>query len=288
MEWNIIGHQKQIQFLTDSLMSGKTAHAYIFAGPQFVGKKSLAVSFAKKILQIDGMNPQSFDLAHPDFLEIKGLEGIKIEEVRQLIYKLSLKPYQANYKFALIDNAEHMTVEAQNALLKNLEEPRPNTVICLVTANPEKLLRTIASRAQKITFGPVPTADYAQLIANVTDEEVKTLIFTQAAGRPGLAVRIASDKMLVDKLQQINDDFLIVQSQDLPDKLRLAYDLAELDTVDLKQVLDCWLIKLQNELLVNATAEVAENLRYVDHSRRYLDQNVNSKLLLTNLMLRLK
>jgi DNA polymerase-3 subunit delta' len=145
----IYGHKKQIEFLGKSIESGSLSHAYIFSGPSFVGKKTVAREFAKNLLE---SGPGNF---HPDFLEVTNDEAIKIDQVRELIYKLSLRPYSAKYKVALIDNAETMTVEAQNALLKVLEEPKSYTIIILVTSNTGKLLRTISSRAQKINFGPV-------------------------------------------------------------------------------------------------------------------------------------
>jgi DNA polymerase-3 subunit delta' len=276
----IAGHKKQIDRLTKSIETGKVAHAYVFSGPSFVGKQTIAKKFALRLLG-DSNN------FHPDFLEVSGEDGIKIEQIRELVYKLSLQPYQAKYKVALIDNAESMTLEAQNALLKTLEEPKSYTVLILVTANPGKLLRTIMSRAQKINFGPVATDDYKDLIEVKTSKEAKDLILDFASGRPGLAKSIAADESLVEKLSQINSDYEIVAGEQLPEKLKLAYDLAGLETVDLKQVLDFWLIKFEHQLLQKPDIASARNVSEVSQARRYMDQNVNSKLLLTNLMLNL-
>jgi DNA polymerase-3 subunit delta' len=109
-------------------------------------------------------------------LEVTNDEAIKIDQVRELIYKLSLRPYSAKYKVALIDNAETMTQEAQNALLKVLEEPKSYTIIILVTSNTGKLLRTISSRAQKINFGPVYASDYELVVPQQLEAESKELI----------------------------------------------------------------------------------------------------------------
>lgn len=277
---HVAGHKKQIEFLNKSFDMGKIAHAYIFSGPAFVGKRLVARNFANQLLGSE----KEFN---PDFQEICGDEAIKIEQVRELIYKLSLQPYQAKYKIALIDNAENMTVEAQNALLKLLEEPKSYTVIILVTANAGKLLRTISSRAQKINFGPVQESDYGNLLPATLPPEAKNLVLNFAAGRPGLALAISSDEDLVSKLAKVNQNFAIAAGADLAEKLKLAYDLAELETADLKQALDFWLIKFQQKLSQQPDIRNARNTVQVNLARRLLDQNVNSKLLLTNLMLNL-
>ena len=290
----IAGHKKQIELLNKSVESGKVAHGYLFSGPSFVGKRAVAFEMAQRLLceNFNACNdcPQCKTFvaqANADFIFLGSDQSIKIEEIRDLIYKLSLKPYSAKYKVAVIDNAENMTVESQNALLKGLEEPKSFTVIILVTANASKLLRTISSRAQKINFGPVVNSEYEQLLPGSLTSEEKSLITSYANGRPGLAVAIARDTELVEKLKSIDSCFQVIQGNDEIERLRLAYDLADLETVDLKQVIDFLLIKLDQELNLNPGMKIAKNLESVISARRYIDQNVNSKLLLTNLMLAL-
>jgi DNA polymerase-3 subunit delta' len=235
---SIRGHKRQLEFLSKALERGKLAHAYTFAGPDGIGKKMIARELARELLKSEGNNFQ------PDLLEIDGSEGIKIEQIRELIYKLSLKPYQAKYKVAIIDMAENMTTEAANALLKSLEEPKEYTIIILITNNPNRLPKTILSRTQKITFGPLENSEVPQ-----------------------------------------NEFYKVFQSDDLPGKLIAAYELADLETPEIKQTLDSWLQNLQAELHSHATKNLAQKINQVLLSRRFLDQNVNAKLLLTNLML---
>lgn len=281
---DIFGHKKQIGLLEKSIEIGKIPHAYIFAGPSFVGKKTVARAFTVKLLEVQNIKEDFF---HPDFLEISGEEAIKIEQIRDLIYKLSLKPYQAKYKVALIDNAENMTVEAQNSILKILEEPKDYTIILLITSNPNKLLRTITSRAQKIIFGLVQPEDYEKLLPGKLDAQTKELVLTIASGRPGLAKNIAEDEEMVEKLKGTENYYKILRSDDLVEKLKLAYDLADLETSELKQFLDFWLMKFEHELVLAPGLKIANDLSAMNLARKYLDQNVNSKLLLTNLMLNL-
>ncbi|MBX4205282.1 MAG: AAA family ATPase [Candidatus Doudnabacteria bacterium] len=275
----IYGHQKQIALLTKSMQSGKIAHAFLFTGPSFVGKHEVAKIFARTLLE------HSRNDFHPDLLELSE-EPIKIEQIRDLAYKLALRPYQAKYKVAIIDNADSMTIEAQNALLKILEEPKIYTILILVTSNPGKLLRTISSRTQKINFGLVPPEEYQKLLSENPEDE-QTLL-TLSAGRPGLARRITADPELVEKIKGIESSFNIIQTQDISEKLKLAYDLADLETADLKQVLDFWLMGYEQLLNQKPTLANAKNIVQINLSRKFLDQNVNSKLLLTNLMLNLQ
>lgn len=239
---NISGHKRQLEFLESAWKKGKLAHAYTFAGPVGAGKKTISLKLAQTLLNphTSTLNPQF----QPDLLQIDGTDGIKIEQVRELIYKLSLKPYQAEYKVAIIDQAEQMTTEAANALLKSLEEPKPQTIIFLITANPQRLPKTILSRTQKITFGPLESS------AITTDEY-----------------------------------FEVFSKGELSDKLIAAYDIADLETVEIKQTLDRWLKILQKELHVQASKALAGKIFQVAQARKFLDQNVNAKLLLTNLML---
>lgn len=146
----MIIHQNQWNFLTKSAELGRLAHALLFSGQEYLGKKTLAIEFAKSL--IDGNIEKG---THPDFILIES-EGreIQIAQIRNLIQKLSYKPYLADFKIAIIDNAHLMTQEAQNCFLKFLEEPREKTFLILVTAHPSFLLPTILSRVQEIRFFP--------------------------------------------------------------------------------------------------------------------------------------
>jgi hypothetical protein len=165
-----------------------------------------------------------------------------------------------------------------------LEEPKDHTVIILVSSNAGKLLRTISSRAQKINFGLVNKEEYKTSGAGSDSEAIMSF----SAGRPGLAKLIASDPELVEKISGVDNYYKIITADDLADKLRLAYEVADLETPDVKQALEFLLIKFENELNQNPNKKIAWNINSILQARKYIDQNVNSKLMLTNLMLALK
>jgi DNA polymerase-3 subunit delta' len=156
----ILGHERQKDILGRALANGRLAHAYLFTGPDGIGKQLMAVALARAIVcheqrgcgdcpacrKIDHHN-------HPDlhFLEPQGA-SIKIEQVRTIQRELNLKPLEAPRTICLIDQAELMTTGAANALLKTLEEPRGDTLLVLLTSQPNRLLATIRSRCQPLPF----------------------------------------------------------------------------------------------------------------------------------------
>lgn len=292
IDWQVAGHKKQLEFLENTIKRGKLAHAYIFGGPEGVGKKTIAYKLAQILLCENNTACNSckqcsaFVLANnADFLSVRDETGIKIEQIRGLIYKLSLKPYMARYKVAVIEGADSMNVEAANALLKNLEEPKPYTVIVLVTSVPDKLLPTIASRAQKISFGPVLYSEYEHLLPEKLSKEQKNLIALHAAESPGIGLKIASNEEFLADLDGIEKKYALFCSDDLIERMSLVSDLAELETHELKNVLNFWTARMRNELKSDPAKKFLSGLRSLTAAISYLDLNVNTKLLLSNLML---
>ncbi|MBX4191531.1 MAG: AAA family ATPase [Candidatus Doudnabacteria bacterium] len=249
----VVGHKKQIELLSKAIEKNKLAHAYVFSGPDGVGKKLVAKKIGVKLLDMKS------DF-HPDFLEIGAGEGIKIEEIRELTYKLSLMPYQAKYKIALIDNADQMSTEAANALLKTLEEPKSYTFIFLITSNPNRLPKTILSRSQKINFGPLTESERSQ-------------------------IEFEPDEDSTELLSKAEEYFQIFNSDKIANRLIMAYEVADLETPEIKKVLETWILKLEKSLLENPGKKLATKITQTSIARKFLDLNANSKLLLTNLIL---
>ena len=151
----IIGHQKQWQYLKKLAETDKLPHALLFYGQEKLGKKTFALEFVKWLLKDDIEKRQ-----HPDFIFIEPEEKeIKISQIRELIWRLSLKPSLAPLKAAIINQAHCMNQEAQSCFLKTLEEPKGKTVLILVSEYPEALFPTILSRLQKIRFYPPKLAE---------------------------------------------------------------------------------------------------------------------------------
>lgn len=157
---HILGHDRQKDILGRALAHGRVAHAYLFTGPEGIGKRLTAMAFARAIVcleqrgcghctacrKIDHQNHPDLHILEPDG------NSIKIEQVRIFQRELNLKPLEASRKICLIDQAETLTIGAANALLKTLEEPRGDTLLILISAQPNRLLATIRSRCQTLPF----------------------------------------------------------------------------------------------------------------------------------------
>ncbi|HET7290725.1 MAG TPA: DNA polymerase III subunit delta' [Thermodesulfobacteriota bacterium] len=176
----IIGHDFQKDILKRAARDNMASHSYLFAGPDGVGKKLMALEFAK-LLNCPGSADSTDERCecsscrkiergiHPDvaLVEFTGIKNIKVDQVREEIEeKLYLRPFEGMFKVVIVDEAERMNHNAQNAFLKTLEEPPRDSVIILLSSRPETLLPTLRSRCQTVVFNPLPE----ELVAGVLME----------------------------------------------------------------------------------------------------------------------
>ena len=311
----IKGQDKAINLLQSILRNNRLASAYLFCGPEGVGKRMVANTLAKTINCQEASTDSCDKCAsclkieknqHPDFHYIGGLNNedsaggsaIKIEEVRQLQKEINLKPYEARKKVFIIDQAHHLTQEAANALLKVLEEPPQNSLIILITSQPEKLFKTIISRCQLIKFACLKREVLQQaLIKDYSlDSSQAHFLAYFSEGRLGYALKLKESSLYKEK-NALMDNYLAgpKSRQDYslaPDKDNLRRDL-NLLAVWLR---DIYLIKtgIAHSELVNldrkdqllkvmhrySFSELQDALNYLSQSLLYLEQNVNIKLLL--------
>ncbi|MDD4239392.1 MAG: DNA polymerase III subunit delta' [Desulfotomaculaceae bacterium] len=173
----IAGHQQIVRTLMNAVTSDHVVHAYLFAGPVGVGKETTAWAFARALLC---MQPVAGDacgvcracrqvehLNHPDLYTVQPSgASIKIEQVRGMLRRIPYRSYQGGRKVFLIHQAELMTADASNCLLKTLEEPPGDTVIILISDQPQSLLPTILSRCQQCSFKSIPLPE---LIGGLVD-----------------------------------------------------------------------------------------------------------------------
>ena len=153
----IIGNDKAKETLSKMIENKSLVHSYLFTGNSTVDKFLVAKEFAKRALCTGDDNCNSCikfnSNNHPDFKIVSSnVDSIKISQIREMIGKVLEKPIVSDKKIYIINHAELMTKEAQNALLKTLEEPPQYVLIILITSNEELILNTIKSRCMKIPF----------------------------------------------------------------------------------------------------------------------------------------
>ncbi|EKE20066.1 MAG: DNA polymerase III gamma subunit [uncultured bacterium] len=252
---DFIGNKKAVNLLQRALENGTSNHAYLFSGPENVGKFTLAKMFALNLIQGIELNHETekwskdalLDLivVAPEIVEKKGISkqrDISIESVREANQKLSLFPYHGKYKVLIIDDAHKMNVSAQNGLLKTLEEPNQTTIIILVTHEIDLILPTILSRSQVINFGLVSDADMQEGFSG--DFNFSSDCITLSIGRPGLA------KFLNENIDEKNfrfdalREFSALQKGSLNEKFKLAEDLSK-NIVKTLEKLNIWMWEIR-------------------------------------------
>lgn len=204
---------------------GRLGHAYLFVGPQGIGKHTFARELARALLceaptdrlVACGRCPACALVdagTHPDLsLAYRPEDKVDfpIETIRELIEHLSLKPARGGRKLAIIDDADDLSAEAANALLKTLEEPPPGSVLILIGGpTPERQFSTILSRCQTVPFAPIRNEDVAEFLREkgIADEARLDRLVRVAGGSPGQALALDDEslwqfrKSLLEALQR--------------------------------------------------------------------------------------
>jgi len=214
--WQVIGQDRILALLDYSLKTNAIAHAYLLLGPRHVGKGTLAINLAQA-LNCDGLElpcgqcrscQRIMAGKHADVTPI-GLDSrteISIDDIRGLQRLANLPPYEGKYKVFIIDDAEYLSTEAANSLLKILEEPPQSVVWLLLAAEEEHLLPTIISRCQRLELKPVPSEQVQEVLVNSYNVDAdKAKLLTQLChGRLGWALSaLANDAILEERSQRI-------------------------------------------------------------------------------------
>ena len=208
--------EKQKKYFENLVSNGSLGHAYLFVGQDAAGKKSCAEDICALLTNKGFENNPDLKLIRPNSKEDR--HRIDIESIRNLKSFMYLKPYSSEYKLAVIEGAETISVEAANAMLKILEEPPGNSVLILISSKPSLLPKTILSRCETVVFPPAKEIE--------TEEMTKALSELRKVARQSIAERIQYAKKIYEKdnyaelvdlwLRSLRLQLVLRQAQDKP------------------------------------------------------------------------
>ncbi|MDD5693013.1 MAG: DNA polymerase III subunit [Patescibacteria group bacterium] len=295
----LVGQEKNFKYLSNSIVNNDFVHAYLFAGPEHVGKTYLAKKFAQLFLCDRGLGKQCFECknckqieagTHPDFLLNDKDQPVNVEEIRELNHFLELKPYQSKIKVLIITHIERLSTSAANAFLKTLEEPAQNTIIILTTENMDNILPTIVSRTRILRMGFEKEENIKKFLMDTEgiDEKKANDIVKMSCGRVGLALSLSRDQEAVNNIREFLRKFdETIRSKSVVRRLKLAEELdgADKPLNDEFDVIESYyyqkINKKENENLLILT----QILDKIAQSRIFIKNNVNKRLILESILL---
>ncbi|MEL6268744.1 MAG: DNA polymerase III subunit [Chloroflexota bacterium] len=264
--WTLRGHDWAVNHLRKGIANGRTRHAYLFAGIDGVGKRTLAYNFAMALNAPHPHEPGNIDYDsraakrtmsgnHPDivlsFLDEK-TGALKIEQVREVSSKLALRPFEAKYRIAILDDFQNARPQAQDALLKTLEEPAETSLLLLMASGTEGILSTITSRCQIINLRPVPV----DMVRRTLEQEHHVpppdadLIARVSGGRIGWAIAACEPD---SPILRARDEALALLEQVLTQTRIGRFDVADKlgrDKLGVLPILELWMTYWRDVLMV--------------------------------------
>lgn len=305
----IIGNERAAEILEKGYKSGKLSHAYLFTGPEHLGKKTLALSFCKMLLQQVAPQPcgdygaNGNDIQnHLDLTIISPNEDekqITIEKIRDLEKKMALYPHSAKYKIAVIEQAEKMNKSAANALLKTLEEPSKTAILILLVSDSKNMLDTIKSRCQLIKFLPVKKSLLEKFLNDKIDnKEDAEKIIEMSGYRPGKIVEFLNDKNKIKEAEENINRICDITEKNASEKLDEAENISKKEINEIVSILNLLTVYLRRILIKeyknnnrankNNLLKIKERIELVSKTKEnLLTRNVNTKLAIENLFLSL-
>jgi DNA polymerase-3 subunit delta' len=318
--WPVIGHDWAVRSLERAVVDDRPAHAYLIGGTPQIGKTTLARSLALALncRSTHSARPcgqcRSCQLInsgrHPDvqLIEPDGAH-VKIDQVRALQHDLSLRPVEGRYRVAIFDQFEVATIEAQNALLKTLEEPPDYVVLIVLASDPELLLPTIVSRCQQVPLRPLTIIQVREALIKQWNVEAHqaNLLAHLSGGRLGWAVTAASDASIMAARAKYLDDLRGLLKADRVTRFDYAEDLTKKSDLA-RSAIDLWRTWWRDVLLtgsgssaelinIDRTAEIQTLAQRVDLNQAkaaadacgralwQMDRNVTARLVVEVLLL---
>lgn len=287
---DVIGHQDIISHMKNAFLMNKVSHAYILEGDVGMGKKMLSNCFIK-LLQCE--NPHQGEPCntcescilinsgnHPDVIYVKPTKksGYGVSDVRdQMIKDIHIKPYRSKYKIYVIEEADTMTTQAQNSILKTIEEPPAYGIFFLLATNSQKFLQTIMSRTVKMTLKPLDL----QMIENYFIQKTGSsadhakLYSSFSRGNLGKALMLKNSDFFMNQrndMLKLLDVFINQKEYDIME----AVELLEANKDDILEVLEI-LISLIRDILYYKETKESQSIIHLDIVERIMALSQKAK-----------
>lgn len=283
----VIGHEKIIEHLQTAISQEKVSHSYIFNGEDGSGKKMLAGIFAKTLqCEVHENHPcntcksclQADSGNHPDIIWVTHEKAsIGVDDIRvQLNNDISIKPYSALHKIYIIDEADKMTEQAQNALLKTIEEPPEYAIIILLTDNVNRLLPTILSRCVTLNLKAVDSELMKAYLMkeHAIPDYMAELSAKFSRGNVGTAIRYASSENFVNSKEAVLHLLKYIDDMELYEIVESIKQFSE-NKLEINDYIDLMLLWYRDILMFKVTKDA--NLLLYKNEYKYISQQASKR-----------
>ena len=288
---NILGNDRIKEILINSIKQNKTSHSYLFIGNEGIGKKLIAKEFAKMILCLNDnkycnecKSCIEFNTDNnPDFkiIELDG-NSIKIEQIREFQRKVAEKPIISNKKVYIINDSDKMTSEAQNCLLKTLEEPPEFVTIILIGSNESAYLSTIKSRCMILHFDRIANEEIEKYLEEKYNVKIDSKLMIKAfQGSIGKAIELKEKQEQYEQIEQIICNIDKKDKIDIINMSDIIYKAKE-EKFEILDYINVVLIELakQNNKFANC-------IQIVENTKRRLQSNANYDMCIDNMLFKI-
>lgn len=283
----IIGNDNKKQQLKKSIENNQISHSYLFIGIEGIGKKLLATEFAKAILclgdnkycnncksciEFDGNN-------NPDFLYIEpDGNSLKIEQIREMQKKVQEKPIISNKKVYIINDADKMTLEAQNSLLKTLEEPPEFATIILIGTNENAFLATIKSRCMIIHFNQIADNKMIEYLNSQGIENITKNMLELFQGSIGKALELKDKQEEYLKIEKMIENISNYDLIDVTKNAEILYQTKD-EIMEMLDYINIILLRLSKN-----NVKYTNCIKIVENTKKRLKQNSNYDMCIDNML----
>ncbi len=288
---NILGNDKIKQELIQMVKFNKVSHSYIFIGTSGIGKKIIAKEFAKMLLcigeekycgqcksclEFDSNNNPDFQIIKPDGT------SLKIEQIRQIQRKIIEAPIISTKKVYIIDDADLMTTEAQNCLLKTIEEPPEFVTIILIGSKENKFLSTIKSRCTIIKFNDIEESEIKRYLLEKYDiEEISENMLRVFQGSIGNAEKLKDKQNLYNNIFEILDKISSLDLIDILKKADIIYKSQD-DKFDILEAINVILFKKSKD-----DVRYLKCIDIVEDTKKRLNANGNYNMCIDDMLFKI-